>query len=277
MGNDFSHMLIRTDTDSEFIKVAGSSSSIGANDFFYFYSEAPGAFDSNISSSSKSPYSIVGYWIDPNVTDTVVTPFQLLRFDKGLTWDTASTGTVSLPATGPPVFGSGVPPSLAKTWPNEIATGTLDPISTPTTTNNYSVLSDGVFRMEITFLLNNGNYADTWYYNTADQYGLQDVTAIVVTIAILDPKTQKMLSSRATQLSEIAAKLVDSNISVPNPTPSGGLVATGGLVASRWQNEITGANGTDYATSMAAASVPVPLAIARQVRVFQHTFYLNKY
>jgi type II secretory pathway component PulJ len=254
MGNDFAHMVLRSDADSLFSKQAG-------NDYMFYYSEAPGSFDTNVATTSKSPFSVVGYRVNSS--------YQLERFVKALTWDYPAAST--LPATGPPVFGIPGPTAtnagyiLTNTWSSEIPSGAG---STPATTTNYQVLGDGVFRLEFCFLRTNGTLSDfPSISNPAHDYGLQDVSAIIVTIAVLDAKNQKLLSTPTTQLPAIIGLLADSGLT----TSAGIAQPTSGLMATQWLNSTNGITSSGF-----AAAAGIPKQAASQIRVYQHVFYLNK-
>jgi len=111
--------------------------------------------------------------------------------------------------------------------------------------------------------------------------GMADVQAIVVTIAILDQTSQKLLGSTpSTGLKSITQFLTDPTwnnatgamSSPPAPTISVGSGATATtpiLMAQSWLNTVNGTGGTTFAPP------GIPKAAANQVRVYQRFFYLN--
>lgn len=160
IGSDLARMLKRPDVDCLFAKRDGGSDTVGANDAFYFLSEAPAYFDASPDANAKSTASLIGYRINSK--------FQLERLGKGLTWD----GAPPLPASSGPAPVPGGPVHL--TYPTGSATAnpasTLDgrwpaSIDGPATTYNEAnepdahVLADGVFRLEICFLLTDGKFS----------------------------------------------------------------------------------------------------------------------
>ncbi len=91
---------------------------------------------------------------------------------------------------------------------------------------------------------------------------MQDVAAIVITIAILDSNSQKLIGS--TSLGTTGNALPDSGFtSIPATSATG---AT--LPGAAWQKVLT-------QTSPAfAAKVNIPSLVASQIRVYQRFFYL---
>jgi prepilin-type N-terminal cleavage/methylation domain-containing protein len=92
--------------------------------------------------------------------------------------------------------------------------------------------------------------------------GMQDVSAIIVTVAILDSNSQKLLGG--TSLSTLAGLFPDSGfVSAVNP-------ANAVLPGAAWQSVLT-------KTSPTFASVAhISPAAAAQVRIYQRFFYLNQ-
>jgi hypothetical protein len=90
--------------------------------------------------------------------------------------------------------------------------------------------------------------------------GLSDVTAIVVTIAVMDTNSRKTLSQ--TELQNAAVALPD--FAEPSP-PS----ATTPLMATTWLNALNNQAPTF------ASTAGIPQFAASQIRVYQRFFYLN--
>jgi len=166
-------------------------------------------------------------------------------------------------------------------------------------TSHYQVLSDMVFRMEFCFLLKSGTYAlsgtsvvtgTTGYSNAptaipaaapqqyvtsnyftgsslpdlaGNVYGFPpDLGGIVVTIAILDNTTRKLVPSGS--LAALAAAFSDS---LSGNTTAGSVQANPQLTAQAWENQLL-QNGF-------AQTVNIPQAALQQVRVYERTFYLD--
>jgi hypothetical protein len=165
---------------------------------------------------------------------------------------------------------------------------------------HYQVLSDMVFRMEFCFMLRSGAYplagatavtGTTGYSNAptaipvsipqpyvtsnyfagttspdlaGNVYGFPpDLAAIVVTIAVLDPGSRKLLAGG--KLSALASSLTDSlGGDITGSVQSN---PQAGLTAQVWQSQLL-QNGFSQ-------SVGIPLTALSQVRVYERTFYLD--
>ena len=259
MANDFANMAKRKDLDCVFGKLDGA----GANDAMFFFSEAPGYLSPGISNMSKSSVSLVGYRIgfsNPSFPDRPA----LERLGKNLTW--TGNATASLP--GKMIFlttsGSSTTPDLASTivgnWP---ALGTLSGANHCAYADgndpDYHILSDEVYRLEITFLLKNGKISNTPWLNSLGHksiQGLQDVAAVIVAIALLDPASRQILP--ASSYASMIGALGDA--------------VEGAPILKTW-------NGWDGATytrpSPYLVNSGIPKAAASQIRVYQRYFYLN--
>jgi prepilin-type N-terminal cleavage/methylation domain-containing protein len=221
MAIDFTNVIKRTDVDYYFQKNAG-------NDQAAFYSLVSGYYPDGVDPSPgvvtpKSPLCVVGYRIRNN---------KLERLSKALIWNgvtKSTTGVSTLAAdTRPMVF---LPQTLTGTWTNIAGSGN-DP--------DYQVIGSQVYRFEFTFLLNDGTIAD----NHAD-LGLQDISAIIGTIAVLDGKSRAMV----TDMAGAAAKLPDPPA---NKTP-----------LSVWEEQLQ------------TGDLGVPTTAAAQVRFYQRYFYVG--
>jgi hypothetical protein len=167
-------------------------------------------------------------------------------------------------------------------------------------TEHYQVLSDMVFRMEFCFMLRSGTYSisgtsavsgSTGYCNAptaipatvpqpyvtasyflggaspdlaGNVYGFPpDLAAVVVTIAVLDNGSRKLLGSG--RLSTLAGTLPDSLSG--DTTGSVQANPRAGVTAQAWQSQLL--------KSGFAQSAGIPLAALAQVRVYERTFYLD--
>src|SRR5437763_13074507 len=63
------------------------------------------------------------------------------------------------------------------------------------TNSPVDIIGHDVFRFEYRYLLKNGDVSATLWYATASVRGLQDVSAIIVNIAVLDLKSRVLLSN----------------------------------------------------------------------------------
>ena len=242
IASDVAGILKRKDADAIFSKQGG-------NDKMFFYSEAPAYFSNSPSAVDKSSVSIVGYRVNAS--------YQLERLGVGLTWDGVSS---SATITGGPIF-------LTTPLPTQtVPSPTPDPASTMagnwsavigsapsysgTSTNHYHPVAEQVFRFEYCFQLKNGAFSDNPYIapNTSIN-GFQDVSAVVVALAILDTTSRKI----STDMTKIVAALPD----VDPATKS---------MSGEWLTKI---KASDF-----AQNAGIPQAAASQVRVYQRAFYL---
>jgi prepilin-type N-terminal cleavage/methylation domain-containing protein len=166
---DFAQMIKRSDVDF-YGKGTEAPNSVGGtmsgNDQLAFYSAVPGYHPAAL---SPSPISLVAYRIGAN---------QLERMAKALLWNGASakhTPIVYLPLT------------IAANW----ATATNDNPDA-----DYELIGPFVFRFEYYYVLKDGIPSVTPWNPSAGHMnvsGLQDVTAIQICIAALDPKSRLLL------------------------------------------------------------------------------------
>ena len=256
MASDISKMTKRLDVDYFFQKNAG-------NDQMAFYSESGGYFPADLTSSSQqSDTSLVGYMISNN---------QLVRLSKGLSWNAVNTTDKAMIFNPNPTIVTNTPlntNTIPTNWPN-IAGGT---------DTDYHVIGDQVFRMEYTFLIQtsptssqtspNQTTTISYFYDTpwvkpdTTPIGLKDVTAIVVTIAVLDNQSRALTTAAAITTAGSATNLADDAFtSYPsNPTA---ITSTTALPMVAWK------------TKLAANGLGLPKAAASQVRFYQRYCYLN--
>jgi prepilin-type N-terminal cleavage/methylation domain-containing protein len=289
MAADFSRMVNRTDVDYIFAKVSGASSVAGANDTFFFYSEAP-ALANTTTVSLQNTVALIGY----NVNSS----YQLQRLGAGLALGAAPpNGMVFLTyspvmPTGPVTTNPPAPPGTAAfpspnsnstfanaAWQPLVGTASDTPpySSYSTGTNSdYHILGPDVFRLEFCFLLkpqmqstgavlpaiySNNPYDSRVGHTNLYGIGLQDVQAVVVAIAILDANSRKIVS--AANLATLTAALTDSQ---QGPGP-GSLQATPPVLMNQtWDGEISPANFSGALATVAPA-----------VRIYQRTFYLGPF
>ena len=184
MASDFARMVKREDVDNLFVPGSG-------NDEMYFYSTAPALY-TDANSPSNSPVALVGYRVNG---------YRLERYGEGKTWDDLKFLT----------YNNGTPYSDTR-----ISTNSL--IAT-----NFQVISPSVFRMEYVFLMKPGttNATGTNGINTYSQtnvvgQGMKDVSAIVVTLGILDEASRKLVDTNA--LGAIADTMADATSATSAPS-----------------------------------------------------------
>ncbi|XHR27292.1 MAG: type II secretion system protein J [Chthoniobacteraceae bacterium] len=286
MAIDFAGMIMRKDVDVICKGIVTTSGSINldgnTNDAIYFISRAPAFYDSDtLTSAQKSDLALVGYRINTNASSANFG--KLERLGKGLTWEgapsssaegngiaflTKGSGTSDL--TGAPGYLSAYVASTG-----DASIGTYAGNFADSTDSDFHLLSDGVYRMEYGFVLKsytdaNGTFHTARYstepYDTEQGHmaidGWRDVHAIVVTLAILDHESQKMLPVNASTGSLGATLLA----SMQKVLPDFSVTAT---CLNTWQREIA-------SRRFAANSGNISQQAASQVRVYQRCFYLNK-
>ena len=262
MAIDFGRMFKRPDADSIFDSIPGTSSTSGANDKMFFYSEAPTYFDTS-TVSSPAPIQgnpgLIGYRVN-------ATSWQLERLGKGLTWDGGAASPS--PSPGSVVFLT-FPAASASPTPTPLPGSTLAgnwAAAIGTSGNNYDdgvdadyhVLSSYVFRLEYCFALKNAPSAAQFSTTHTQSLGFNDIAAVVVAIAILDPQGRALVPGIAPgNMSALAAALPDPNFTTSPYT----------LMAQLWDNKIK--------SSTFASSLGIPKNVASQIRVYQRFFYLN--
>lgn len=288
MAEDFAGMLNRRDVDCFFVKNSQASSSPTGNDSFYFYSASSGYSVSGQKNGAASNLSMVGYRISNHQlqsgSDAALYPDTILeRVGAGLDFQTKTSKfpvqlsqvsylvysgslpvqTSTLPYTHGAFIGEG------STWDgNSLTRASLD--------SSCAALGDGVFRMEFCFQVKDPTKyknktfvspvnpgAQPWTTTDFSSPGAStnnksismrnvysDAQAVVVTLAILDPKSRVIVTPA--MLKDGAAALVDGD----DPT-----------VASAWVTAIN--NGTFKTKSK------MPQSAVSQVRVYQRVFPLG--
>lgn len=214
---DFSQMLRRSDVDY-YVKTPANVQP--GNDQIAFYSEVPGYYPST---GSQSPISLVSYRINAQ--------FKVERLGKGLLWNGVSPGST------PIAF---LPLTIAATWPTA---------TDETADSDYEIAAANVFRLEYFYWLTNGNFSVTpWDTNAGHSTvnGMQDVAAISVAIAAIDPKSRVLLSD--TQLATVTARMNDF---APSMGP--------GALLAQWQDAL---NATD----------DMPRSTISGIRIYQRSF-----
>lgn len=222
---DLAQMAKRPDLDF-FGKGTAAPNSIGGtmpgNDQVALYSAVPGY---HASSDSPGPISLIAYRINTNALE---------RMAKALLWNGAST------TDAPVVF---LPLTISSTW--AAATNS-------TADSDYEPIGPYVFRFEYYYILKNGGVSLTPWDAASGHLsanGLQDVSAISICLAALDPKS-RVLTSDA-DLSALALAMNDFSPSM-NP----------GELLTQWQSALYSATG-----------IPRPALSA--VRLYERTFALS--
>ena len=195
------------------------------NDQIAFYSTVPGW--SALTGAQQSPVSIIGYRI--NTSGTTLSN-RLERLGEALVWNGATSETRSDGRPASVVFWAPLNP-----WAN-------------VTNSPFDIIGQGVFRFEYYYLLKNGNLSSTPWYATSSVRGLQDVSAIIVDIAAIDPKSRVLLSN--SDVTGLAEDLADYNGE-----------SLGGLLAG-WRTVLDG-------------NTTLPRPALSSVRLYERCFYLS--
>jgi hypothetical protein len=197
---DFAQIVLRADVDY-YLKSSSTANDCRlctrqrGNDQIAFYSTVPGW--AALTGAQQSPVSIIGYRIHLS-QDTLSN--RLERLGEGLVWNGATSDTRS----------DGRPASVIYWAP-------LNPWAN-LSNSPFDIIGPNVFRFEYYYLLKNGDLSSTPWYATSSVRGLQDVSAIIVDIAVIDPKSRGLLSN--SDIAGLAEDLADYGGEAP-----GGLLA----------------------------------------------------
>jgi hypothetical protein len=253
IGDDLQKLSKRTDLDYKITKNPGT------NDEFYFYSEVPGlGANSTGDVMQQSGMSLIGYRINSD--------YKLERYSEAIPWDKLSFLS----------YGADQNVLPATTILQKLAA--LD-------ANKYHVLCDGIFRLEIQFLLRDGTYSYSTHLENGSNLlnvgaddvnsrrdpagtgapnicigkdsasasiwrglGWQDVSAVIVTLVVIDDSARKILPSGG--VGNLVGKFDETNVASDLPM-------------KKWQQTIdTGVPG-------------VPKKAMSGLRVYQRAFYLS--
>jgi hypothetical protein len=232
MAIDFAQLVKRIDLDF-FAKGTVAPDSVGGpmtgNDQIAFYSAVPGYYPTT---GWQSPVSLVAYRV--NSLNGATAFNKLERLGKGLVWN-----GVSLPDK-PVVF---MPLTISATWPAATSSSLADP------DGNYETVGPQVFRFEYCYLRTDGTRSITPPLDHDSHADLSQIAAIVVDIAVIDPKskvlvTNAQITSLAGQLSDYAANMVP------------------GQLRNNWQNALN-------------ANTTLPRPALSGIRLYERFFYLS--
>lgn len=263
MSVDFTQMVRRVDVDY-FLKQpsnpeTGPTSSVGLNDQIAFFSTTTGYSPAN-ATSSPSPLALVAYRVN---SASGFQPYNRLeRMGKALAWNSITPPPSVTPTPLPMVF---LPSTISgvAAW-----SGATKPSPDPNYFDpDYELAGPNVFRFEYYYLLKNGSLSDTPWDTTAGHAsitGMQDVAAICVVMAIIDPRSR--LEIPAAQLdagpnsggSSLAAQMRDFSTTMHQP---GNGPTKSGDLAAQWQSVLD-----------AATTFRVPVT---GIRIYQRNFYLS--
>jgi prepilin-type N-terminal cleavage/methylation domain-containing protein len=218
MATDFAQIVKRRDVD---YYIKSNLDTETGNDRIAFFSQTPGYYPS---SGSQSPTSLVAYRVNSDSSSPSFNKME--RMGKGLLWNGVSTTNTPL------IFGL---TTIINNWPSATDSGSSDP--------DYETIGPQVFRFEYFYFLKDGTLGVI-----PGAPGLQDVAAISVCIAVVDPKSKVLLSN--SQLSTLAGRMDDFSTSM----------RPGDLLA-QWQTALDDTND-------------MPRAGISAIRSYQHSFHL---
>ncbi|MDR0533800.1 MAG: prepilin-type N-terminal cleavage/methylation domain-containing protein [Verrucomicrobiales bacterium] len=236
MAADFSRIVKRVDVDYYLKGNDGySSTDSNKNDQLAFYCEVPG-YSSSGGNTSNS-ISLVAYRLNSGSTNQ--RPY-VERMSKALPWSNANSQT-------PAIF---LPLTISSAWPTAISSTATD--------SDYEVITPNIIRFEYDYLLRNGTLSATPWIpqfdsngdDTGTINGLKDVTAIGVTIAVLDRKSATIMTTD--EAVNLASQMRDFQ---PN--------ATMGQLEQNWQSTVN------------SSSLPAPKKGG--VYIYSRLFYLSTF
>jgi hypothetical protein len=231
---DFAQMLKRTDVDY-YVKFFPQQQQ--QNDQIAFYSAVPGYYPS---SGAPSPLSLVAYRVNSNPNSSSYN--RLERLGKGLVWNGASTTDT------PVVF---LPLTIGNSWPSAVSMSTAD--------SSYEVIGPDVFRFEYYYLLSDGALLESpCIGQNCTLNGWRDVAAIVVDLAVIDPRSKVLLTDQQVATfngnSGLTNFLSDFHSDLNRP----------GQLLMQWQTRLNRPIGT------------IPRQGVSGVRIYERYLYLNK-
>jgi hypothetical protein len=273
MAIDFAQMVKRSDVDY-YVKTSAASPLRHVlqpgNDQVAFYSTVPGFYPST---GAQSPVSLVAYRINSDSSTSVFNKME--RMGKGLVWNAVSTADI------PVVF---IPiPVAAPLSIGDVETQTPTPTPTPAANPawpeagnmaadpSYELVGSQVFRFEYYYLLKNGSLADVPWDTAAGHYsveGMQDVSTIIVDIAVADPKSKVLLTDA--QL----ARLNGADRQPPALIDWGNTTCAGCPTQTQWQRT-PGLLVAQWRAALDANATGLPLSTIAGIRLYERYLYLS--
>lgn len=257
MAVDFAQMVNRSDVDYYLKSSSGSASDCGVcgaqtgNDQAAFYSTVPGYFPTPTATPAASPVgqgavSLVSYRINSNSGSPSYNKME--RMGNGLAWSGLSTGLTPV-VFWPQTIGGPRPPG--GNWPSAVSSSAMD--------STYEVIGAQVFRFEYYYLLKAGSFSATPWDTAAGHTnvsGMRDVAAIVTDIAVIDPKSQVLVT--VSQMEQLAGTNGHTSVLVDYSTgmPPGQLLA-------------------NWRSTLEANTIGLPPPAISGIRVYERYFYLT--
>ena len=254
MAIDFAQMVKRSDVDyyvksnlpfgSQLRRVPQTG-----NDQIAFYSNVPGYYPTT---GSQSPVSLVAYRVNSDSTAAAYNKME--RMGKGLVWNAVSTADTPVVFMPIPVASPIPAPEMPSPTPNPLPTPAWPQAGNMTADAAYELVGPQVFRFEYYYLLKDGSFSDNPLISPHTTLsGMQDVSAIVVDIAVIDPKSKVLLTD-----AQLATFATPGNANFLAKFTTG---MTPGQLRNLWQNKVNG-----------VTSLPRPALSG--VRLYERFFYL---
>jgi hypothetical protein len=247
MAIDFAQLMKRNDLDF-FAKNTAAPNSVGGpmngtggqthNDLIAFYSSVPGYYPPT---GAQSPVSLVAYRVNSNNGSSSFN--RLERMGKGLVWNGID------PSNTPVAF---MPITIAASWAAATSSSTSDAA--------YELIGPQVFRFEYCYQLTNGTLSVTPPLDGNSHADFSQISAIVVDIAVIDPKSNVLLTPA--QITSLAGQLIDWPTNTPQQ-PS--------YLRTQWQtilNGIINPSSPNYDPTF-------PQSAVSGIRLYQRFFYLS--
>ena len=263
MAIDFAQMVKRSDVDYYVKSSAGQplrNVLQAGNDRIAFYATVPGYYGTVPTPAptftTKSPVSLVGYRI--NADNTSGSYNRMERLGKGLAWNGFSSTSWTPVVFMPIPLASPLPSPLPSPMPNPSPTPAWPEASNATTSwSDSEVIGPQVFRLEYYYLLKNGASSDIpWDTGAGNNAvnGMQDIAAIIVDIAVIDPKSKVLLTD-----AQLATLTTPANGNFLADYNSG---MAPGQLRTQWQNTVNG-----------ITTLPRPALSG--IRFYERYFYLS--
>jgi type II secretory pathway component PulJ len=260
MAVDFAQMVKRSDVDY-YVKSSAASPLRRVlqpgNDQIAFYSSVPGYYPT---SSFQSPVSLVAYRVNSN--STLSSYNKLERLGKGLVWNAVST--TDTPVVFMPIpIASPIPAAeLPVPTPNPLPTPAWPQAANMTTDAAYELVGPQVFRFEYYYLLKNGSFSDNPTISPHTSLsGMQDVSAIIVDIAVIDPKSKVLFSDC------LLAKLNGA----PPPAGCGAAQVLGDYTAGMTAGQLL----NNWRNVIDANTIGMPRLPVSGIRLYERFIYLS--
>jgi len=237
MAIDFDQMLKRTDV-SYYVKTGSTQP---GNDQIAFFSAVPGYYSQGYNSNA----SLVAYRV--NADSTSASYNKLERMGKGLALNGAYTNSTPL------LFLDGTTnTTILGAWPAAASSTTTDP--------DYETAGPQVFRFEYYYLLSSNfftpNQLSAGPWASINTFSVKDVAAIVVAIAVIEPKSKVLLTTANME------KLAGTN-GQTSPLVDFTTGSAPGQLLSTWQTALDGI--TD-----------MPRPAISGIRLYERYFYVSQ-